>query len=59
MCRLMRRPLYFVVETKSSLFDDQRNAERAKSECGIELVVGDKPAICGKFRDVAGLVERA
>lgn len=41
--------LYFVVETKSSLFtDDLRNKESAKIECGKahfkELAVGDNPA---------------
>ncbi|MEY4765779.1 MAG: hypothetical protein RI907_2452, partial [Pseudomonadota bacterium] len=60
--------LYFVVETKSSLFDsDLRNAEAAKIECGRAhfraLAVGrsadDRPAIYDKFKDVAGLVERA
>ena len=56
--------LYFVVETKSSLFDnDLRNAESAKIECGRAhfkaLAVGEKPAIYDKFKDVAGLVERA
>lgn len=55
--------LYFVVETKSSLFDgDLRNAEAAKIACGQAhfqaLAVGDKPAIYAKFKDVAGLVER-
>jgi len=56
--------LYFVVETKSSLFaNDLRNAESAKIECGRAhfkaLEVGEKPAIYDKFKDVAGLVERA
>lgn len=56
--------LYFVVETKSSLFgSDLRNAEAAKIECGRAhfkaLAVGDNPAIYDKFKDVAGLVERA
>jgi type III restriction enzyme len=56
--------LYFVVETKSSLFDsDLRNAEAAKIECGRAhfkaLAVGENPAIYDKFKDVAGLVERA
>jgi type III restriction enzyme len=56
--------LYFVVETKSSLFDsDLRNTESAKIECGRAhfkaLAVDDKPAIYDKFIDVAGLVERA
>jgi type III restriction enzyme len=56
--------LYFVVETKSSLFaSDLRNAESAKIECGRAhfkaLAVGETPAIYDKFKDVAGLVERA
>jgi type III restriction enzyme len=60
--------LYFVVETKSSLFaSDLRNAESAKIECGRAhfkaLAVGqgaeEHPAIYDKFKDVAGLVERA
>jgi type III restriction enzyme len=43
------RRLYFVVETKSSLFtDDLRNKESAKIECGKAhfkaLAVGDNPA---------------
>ena len=43
------RRLYFVVETKSSLFtDDLRNKERAKIECGKAhfkaLAVGENPA---------------
>jgi type III restriction enzyme len=56
--------LYFVVETKSSMFaSDLRNAESAKIECGRAhfkaLAVGENPAIYDKFKDVAGLVERA
>ncbi|MBW0172137.1 MAG: DEAD/DEAH box helicase family protein [Hydrogenophaga sp.] len=56
--------LYFVVETKSSLFDnDLRNTESAKIECGRvhfkALAVGDKSTIYDKFKDVAGLVEHA
>ena len=56
--------LYFVVETKSSLFaSDLRNTEGAKIECGRAhfkaLAVGENPAIYDKFKDVAGLVERA
>jgi type III restriction enzyme len=56
--------LYFVVETKSSLFtSDLRNAESAKIECGRAhfkaLAVDDKRVIYDKFKDVAGLVERA
>ncbi len=55
--------LYFVVETKSSLFDsDLRNAEAAKIECGRAhfkaLAVGGSPVIYDKFKDVAGLIER-
>ena len=43
------RRLYFVVETKSSLFtDDLRNKERAKIACGEAhfhaLAVGENPA---------------
>jgi type III restriction enzyme len=56
--------LYFVVETKSSLFvSDLRNAESAKIECGRAhfkaLAVGERPVIYDKFKDVAGLLERA
>ena len=56
--------LYFVVETKSSLFgNDLRDTESAKIECGRAhfkaLAVGDNPAIYDKFVDVVGLVERA
>ncbi len=56
--------LYFVVETKGSLFgNDLRNAESAKIECGRAhfkaLAVGESPAIFDKFTDVTGLVERA
>ncbi|MEO8059731.1 MAG: DEAD/DEAH box helicase family protein [Burkholderiales bacterium] len=56
--------LYFVVETKSSLFaSDLRNAESAKIECGREhfkaVAVGEKRVIYDNFKDVAGLVERA
>jgi len=40
-----------------------RNAESAKIECGRAhfkaLAVGETPAIYDKFKDVAGLVERA
>jgi type III restriction enzyme len=47
--------LYFVVETKSSLFvSDLRNAESAKIECGRAhfkaLAVGEKPVIYDKFK---------
>jgi type III restriction enzyme len=56
--------LYFVVETKSSLFEsDLRNVEAAKIECGrahfMALAVGENPVIYDKFKDVTGLVERA
>jgi type III restriction enzyme len=60
--------LYFVVKTKSSLCDhDLRNSEAAKIECGRAhfkaLAVGrnadDRSAVFDKFKDVAGLVERA
>lgn len=56
--------LYFVVETKSSLFDsDLRDTEAAKTECGRArfkaLAIGDSPAIYDRFKDVMGLVERA
>ena len=52
--------LYFVVETKSSLFtDDMRNKESAKIECGKAhfkaLAVGDNPArymVATKLADV-------
>ncbi|AGX88304.1 type III restriction-modification system endonuclease [Candidatus Symbiobacter mobilis] len=53
--------LYFVVETKSSLFeDDLRDREGGKIQCGTAhfkaLAVGDSPAMYGKFKDVDGLV---
>lgn len=56
------RRLYFVVETKSSLFtDDLRNRERAKIECGKAhfkaLAVGDNPAryvVARNLNDVIG-----
>ena len=53
--------LYFVVETKSSLFDDDiRNAEGAKIKCGEAhfnaLGVGENPARYGKFKDLDGLI---
>ena len=56
--------LYFVVETKSGLFDDDiRNAEAAKIACGRAhfkaLSAGDNAVIYDKFKDVTGLVERA
>lgn len=54
------RRLYFVVETKSSLFtDDLRNKESAKIECGkahfMALAVGENPAqyvVATSFQDV-------
>ena len=54
--------LYFVVETKSSLFtDDLRNKESAKIECGKAhfkaLAVGENPAryvVARNFNDVIG-----
>ncbi len=56
--------LYFVVETKSSLFaNDLRNAESAKIECGRAhfkaLAANGKPVIYDKFTNVADLLERA
>lgn len=56
--------LYFVVETKSSLFDgDLRDREGAKIKCGAAhfqaLATGKNPAIYGKFKDVDGLIARA
>lgn len=56
--------LYFVVETKSSLFDDElRDHEGAKIKCGEAhfkaLGVGENPAHYGKFRDLNGLIEAA
>lgn len=58
------RRLYFVVETKSSLFtDDLRNKESAKIECGKAhfkaLAVGEDPAqyvVARTFDDVIALV---
>ena len=57
----MATSLYFVVETKSSLFtDDLRDTESAKIECGKAhfkaLAVGENPARYGKFKDVTGLL---
>lgn len=57
------RRLYFVVETKSSLFtDDLRNKESAKIECGKAhfkaLAVGDNPArylVARSLSDVMGV----
>jgi type III restriction enzyme len=50
--------LYFVVETKSSLFqEDLRDRESSKIKCGTAhfqaLAVGENPAIYGKFKDAA------
>lgn len=60
------RRLYFVVETKSSLFsDDLRNKESAKIECGKAhfkaLAVGENPAryvVARTLQDVFGVAER-
>jgi len=56
--------LYFVVETKSSLFDeDLRDREGGKIKCGAAhfaaLATGESPAIFDRFRDVDGVVTRA
>ena len=56
--------LYFVVETKSSLFnDDLRSREGSQIQCGAAhfkaLAVGESPAIFDKFKDVDGLLARA
>lgn len=56
--------LYFVVETKFSLFDeDLRDGESGRIKCGTAhfkaLAVGPNPAIYAKFKDVEGLVDRA
>ncbi len=56
--------LYFVVETKSSLFDqDLRDRESGVIKCGAAhfaaLAVGESPAHFDKFRDVDGVVARA
>lgn len=53
--------LYFVVETKSSLFDeDLRDREGGKIKCGAAhfnaLAVGENPAIYDNFKDVDGLL---
>lgn len=55
--------LYFVVETKSSLFtDDLRDKESAKIECGKAhfkaLTVGDNPARYEVARTLADLLAR-
>lgn len=56
--------LYFVVETKSSLFaDDLRNREKAKIQCGEAhfkaLAVGDSPAVFIKASNIGDLMARA
>jgi type III restriction enzyme len=56
--------LYFVVETKSSLFlDDLRDQERAKIECGAAhfkaLATGDNPARYVKAITVDELIGRS
>jgi type III restriction enzyme len=56
--------LYFVVETKSSLFDDDlRDRESGVIKCGAAhfaaLAVGESLALFDKFRDVDGVVARA
>jgi len=53
--------LYFVVETKSSLFEeDLRDREGGKIKCGSAhfkaLALGESPAVYGKFADVEGLL---
>lgn len=56
--------LYFVVETKSSLFnDDLRDVEGGKIKCGRAhfkaLAIGEHPVIYDKFKDVDGLLSKA
>ncbi|QDD66358.1 restriction endonuclease subunit R [Herbaspirillum seropedicae] len=56
--------LYFVVETKSSLFDDDlRSREGGKIKCGAAhfdaLAVEQNPAIYEKLKDVESLINRA
>lgn len=56
--------LYFVVETKSSLFEeDLRDREGGKIKCGSAhfkaLAVGENPAAFGKFKDLDGLFNLA
>ena len=56
--------LYFVVETKSSLFEeDLRDREGGKIKCGSAhfkaLALGENPAAFGKFKDLDGLVNLA
>jgi type III restriction enzyme len=55
--------LYFVVETKSSLFtDDLRDRENAKIQCGEAhfkaLAVGDSPAAFIKARNIDDLMAK-
>lgn len=55
--------LYFVVETKSSLFnDDLRDVEGGKIKCGRAhfkaLAIGEHPVIYDKFKDVDGLLSK-
>ncbi|WP_353238228.1 DEAD/DEAH box helicase family protein [Limnohabitans sp.] len=54
--------LYFVVETKSSLFEeDLRNKEGGQIKCGaahfLELSVDDKPVTYGKFTNVGEMLQ--
>lgn len=56
--------LYFVVETKSSLFDeDLRDRESGVIKCGAAhfaaLAARENPAIFEKLRDVDGVITRA
>jgi type III restriction enzyme len=56
--------LYFVVETKSSLFEtDLRESEAAKIKCGVAhfaaLGDGENPVQYRKCKDVDGLLEQA
>ena len=56
--------LYFVVETKSSMFsDDLRDVENGKIHCGQAhfqaLACGEHPVIYDKFKDVDGLLSKA
>jgi type III restriction enzyme len=48
--------LYFVVETKSSLFEDDLRDREGGQDQIKGAAVGDSPAIYGKFNDVDGLV---
>ncbi|MGM3274975.1 type III restriction-modification system endonuclease [Ralstonia sp. 24A2] len=53
--------LYFVVETKSSLFEeDLRDREGGKIKCGAAhfdaLAVGENPAVYRKVKDIDGLI---